>query len=168
MKYTIWLTGLPCSGKTTISHILKKEISLFEQKVIHLDGDIVRCGLCADLGFTQDDRVENIRRIAHLCELLNKEDIVIIASFISPDSKMRDYLKKTITNLKTVFVDCPLEECIERDVKGMYAKAMKGEIPDFTGISSPFNPPSDPFVTVHTNEQTTEESADIILKKLNI
>jgi adenylylsulfate kinase len=120
---TIWLFGLPCSGKTTIAKQLIKGV-----KSIHLDGDIVRATLCSDLGFSPEDRMINIRRIAQVCQILNEQGITCTCSFVTPLESHREALRGIIDNLQLVYVNCPLDDCIERDVKGMYKKAKTGEI----------------------------------------
>jgi len=164
MKSTIWLTGLPCSGKTTICKQLKHKI---KGKVIHLDGDVVRNGLCSDLKFSPEDRKENLRRISHLCEILNKEGITVVASFVSPTKDARSIIKSIISNLKMIHVDCSIEKCVERDVKGMCAKAIDGKIPNFTGISAPFEIPENPDFIVNTELETVEESVSKIVDYLS-
>ena len=168
MKYTIWLTGLPCSGKTTIGNLLKNYLNAKGCKTIHFDGDVLRKNLCSDLGFSKTDRIENIRRVSCISELLNTNDIVVINSFVSPNEEIREIYKKIISDVKTIYTSCPLETCIERDVKGMYEKAIKGEIPNFTGISSPFDPPIDPELTVFTNSKSPQESLEEIIRELDI
>ena len=168
MKFTIWFTALPCSGKTTICKLLKKTLNSKGIKTMHLDGDAVRTGLCSDLGFSPADRKENLRRISHLCQIFNEEDIVVLASFVSPMQKMRDMVDCNVANLKMVYVNCSVEKCTQRDVKGMYKKAIEGVIPNFTGISAPYEPPTDPDCTVFTEKETVEESIDIIMKELSL
>ena len=134
---TLWLTGLSGSGKTTIAKIFCSFYSNF----VLLDGDELRKGLCSDLGFSIEDRVENMRRLISLCTLLNNKGINIITSFISPIELEREKAKKEIKNCYVIFVDTDLEVCEERDVKGLYARARSGEIKEFTGIDSPFDYP---------------------------
>lgn len=163
MAFTLWLTGLPSSGKTTIAKELLKVID-----AQHLDGDIVRKALTKDLGFSIEDRTENIRRVSIVCNMLNSAGKNVIATFISPTEKIRNVAKKNIKPypLILVYVRCPLKECIKRDVKGMYKKAMRGEIKQFTGISAPYEYPTNPDIIVDTYEQTVEECISTILRTL--
>ena len=164
----IWLTGLSSSGKTTLSIAL--ESVLFQQKalVTVLDGDVVRSGLNHDLGFSAKDRKENIRRIGEVALLLAHQALVVIVAFISPFREDRDRVRHSIDTGRfiEVFVDCPLSVCEERDTKGLYKKARNGDISDFTGISSPYEPPLDPEVHLKTSEQTVEECIETILECL--
>ncbi len=146
MSYTIWFTGLPCSGKTTIAAGLKDILERSGKKVVHLDGDVVRKGLNSDLGFSDEDRKENLRRAAHMSQILNENGIMVLASFVSPTNDMRRMVSGIIDELKMVFVTCSLQECERRDSKGMYAKARAGTINGFTGIDAPFEEPEDAIV----------------------
>lgn len=157
----IWLTGLSGSGKTTIARILEKK--LFEAGVFCqvLDGDNIRHGLNSNLGFSADERMENIRRIAEVAKLYLNSGVVSICSFISPLRNMRELARNIIgdKDFIEVFVDTPLEICEARDVKGLYHKARKGEIPDFTGVNAPYEAPENPALVLQTASQTPEESA---------
>jgi len=164
--FTIWFTGLPCSGKSTLADLLKPELERRGRTVDVLDGDVVRTHLTKGLGFSKEDRDENIRRIGFVCKLISRHGGIAIAAAISPYSAIRDEVRKTIENFVEVYVDTPLEECIRRDVKGMYKKALAGEMKDFTGVSAPYEAPSKPEVTIHTAKETAEESAARILGKL--
>jgi adenylyl-sulfate kinase len=161
----IWLTGLSGSGKTTVSIAL--ENALFEQKalVTILDGDVVRRGLNQDLGFSAEDRKENIRRIGEVAKLLANQAFVVIVAFISPFREDRDWVRQSMDDGRfiEVFVDCPLAVCEERDTKGLYKKARKWEINDFTGISSPYEPPLSPEIHLKTSEHSVEECVGEIL-----
>jgi len=161
VAYTIWLTGLPSSGKTTIAKELLKSID-----AVHLDGDVVRKSLTKDLGFSNMDRTENIRRVSSVCKLFNDEGINVIASFVSPTNKMREMARKNIEPNKfiLIYVHCLLNVCIKRDPKGLYRKALCGEIRNFTGISAPYEIPENPTLTVETHKETPVESANKILK----
>jgi adenylylsulfate kinase len=163
MNTTYWFTGLPCSGKTTICKKVSKKWCSDWSRTVHLDGDVVRNGLCSDLTFTPEDRKENLRRIAHLCELLNQQGITVFASFVSPTESARDIVREIVSDLKIIYVDCSVEKCIERDVKGMYAKALKGEIPNFTGVSAPFDAPTNPDLTINTVLETADQSVQRFL-----
>ncbi len=165
----IWLTGLSSSGKTTLSIAL--ESVLFQQKalVTVLDGDVVRSGLNHDLGFSAKDRKENIRRIGEVAILLAHQALVVIVAFISPFREDRDRVRHSIDTGRfiEVFVDCPLSVCEERDTKGLYKKARNGDISDFTGISSPYEPPLNPDIHLKTSEQTVEECIETIIEFLD-
>jgi adenylylsulfate kinase len=161
---TVWFTGLPCSGKTTLSLELQKFLRNIGFKSLHLDGDICRKGLCSDLGFSLIDREENIRRVSWVAEMANTNHIPVLASYISPSEKIRLLSKNIITNLSIVYVKCSVEKCIQRDVKGMWKKAMSGEIPDFTGYNAPFEEPSNPDIVLNTDTETVDESLSIIKK----
>lgn len=162
----IWLTGLPCSGKTTILEKVKEKLENTKIKVIHLDGDSVRKTLCAGLGFSEEDRLENLKRVAYTAKFLQSQDIIVLCSFVSPFKNQRELIKNIIgpENFEEVFVDAPVEECIQRDVKGMYKKAIAGEIPKFTGISDPYEPPENPSLTLKTKSETVKESVNKLYK----
>jgi len=163
MTFTLWLTGLPCSGKTTIAKELLKIID-----VQHLDGDVVRKALTKDLGFTIRDRTENIRRVSIVCNMLNTANINAVATFVSPTNRIRNMAKNNVQPYPFVliYVKCSLEECIRRDVKGMYAKAMKGEIKRFTGISAPYEEPANPDLVVDAENWTLEKCISEIRRLL--
>lgn len=164
--FTIWFTGLPCSGKSTLAQLLQPELERRGHTVDILDGDVVRTHLTRGLGFSREDRDENIRRIGFVCMLISRHGGIAIAAAISPYRNIRDEVRATIENFVEVYVDAPLEECIRRDVKGMYTKAMAGELPDFTGVSAPYEPPHKPEVTLHTEKESAQQSAGRILGKL--
>jgi len=160
----IWFTGLSGSGKSTMANLLENELHESGFKTYTLDGDNVRHGLCKDLAFTEQDRVENIRRIGEVSKLFLDAGIIVLSSFVSPFNEDREAVKALIGEDKfvEVFVDCPLEVCEQRDVKGLYKKAREGKIKNFTGIDSPFEKPINPAIHLKTNEEETSES----LKKL--
>ncbi len=164
--FVIWLTGLSGSGKSTIANRLKEELKEIHPYVQILDGDVVRKDLTRDLGFSKEDRDENIRRISFVAELLSKNGVATITAFISPYREMRDLARKRCDRFVEVYVNCPVEKLVERDTKGLYEKALKGEIPNFTGISDPYEPPDDPEIVVETDRQTVEESVATIIDKL--
>jgi len=136
--FTIWLTRLPGSGKTTLAHLLEKNLRSAGHKVEVLDGDVIRTHLCKDLGFSKEDRDTNIRRIGWVCELLNRNGVVAVAAAISPYRDLRDEMRAKIPHFIEVYVECPLSVLVERDLKGLYKRALAGEIPNFTGISDPY------------------------------
>lgn len=148
----VWLTGLPCSGKTTIGDYLNVCLQARDCKVERLDGDVVRESLCADLGFSKEDRHNNLMRIAFVAKLLAKHGVIVICTFVSPYKEVRDLIRyQVMTDFIEVFVDCSVQTCIKRDVKGMYAKALSGEITEFTGVDDPYEAPVAPEVTVNTD-----------------
>jgi adenylyl-sulfate kinase len=160
--FTVWFTGLSGSGKSTLSHLLEQQLRAMDAKVELLDGDIVRTRLCKGLGFSKEDRDENIRRIGFVCELLSRNGVIAIVAAISPYREVRDEVRARISNFVEVHVTCPLEVLVQRDIKGLYKKAIAGEIQHFTGISDPYEPPLAPDVTVNSSTETTEESLDKI------
>ena len=165
--FTLWFTGLPCSGKTVLADAVAEELRSIGMKVERLDGDIVRKSLTKDLGFTEEDRNMNIERVTFVAKLLTRNGVAVLASFVSPYNKIRTYSRNEIGDYILVYVKCSLDECENRDVKGMYAKARAGEIKDFTGIDHPFEEPNEVEIIVETDKQTVEESKEIILDALN-
>ncbi|MEM3587329.1 MAG: adenylyl-sulfate kinase [Candidatus Jordarchaeaceae archaeon] len=164
--FAVWLTGLPASGKTTIARALEKVLREKGLNVEVLDGDDVRKNLSPDLGFTKEDREIHAKRVAYITKLLVRNGVAVIVCLISPFRKFRENARNQIGNFVEVWVKCPLEECIRRDPKGLYKKAMKGEINDLTGIQDPYEEPLNPEVTVDTSKESVEESVNKILKKL--
>lgn len=164
--FTVWFTGLPSSGKTTLSSLLRDQLEEIGLPVQVLDGDEMRQRLTKGLGFTKEDRYENISRISYVAKLLTRVGGVAIAAAISPYREMRERARTEIGNFVEVHVNCPLAVCMQRDVKGLYARAMKGEITNFTGISDPYEPPVNPEVVVSTEKESVEESLNKILSKL--
>ncbi len=164
--FTLWFTGLPCSGKSTLAELVAKELKRRGRGVEILDGDVVRTHLTKGLGFSKEDRDENIRRIGFVCMLLSRHGAVAIAAAISPYRNIRDEVRSTIENFVEVYVNTPLETCIQRDVKGMYQKALAGQIKNFTGIDDPYEPPHSPEIVVETNAETPAESAARIIERL--
>jgi adenylylsulfate kinase len=156
----IWLTGLSGSGKSTIAIELEKKLYEKGYATKLLDGDNIRTGINSNLGFSGEDRIENIRRIAEVSKLFLNAGIITINSFVSPTIDIRKMAAEIIgpDDFIEVFVNCPLEVCEKRDVKGLYKKARAGEIKDFTGIDAPFEAPPKPGIEIHTNKQTIEES----------
>lgn len=164
--FTIWFTGLSGAGKTTLANILERELRARGHRVEVLDGDVVRTHLSKGLGFSREDRDTNIRRIGWVCEVLTRNDVVAIAAAISPFRAIRDEVRANIGRFVEVFVDVPLETAVARDVKGLYKKALAGEIKQFTGVSDPYEPPLSPEVTIRSAEETPEASAARILAAL--
>lgn len=164
--FCLWFTGLPSSGKTTLAIEIKKELEEDGLKIVHLDGDILRDGLNSDLGFSKEDREENNRRVIYLSKLLVENGIPVVVSFISPYESIREKAKDLIPNIIRCFIDCPVEECIERDVKGLYAKAKNGEIKGMTGVDDPFEVPSNIDIRIKTNEESKEGSCARVIDYL--
>ena len=164
---TVWMTGLSGSGKSTLANALEKRLFSMGKHSMLLDGDNVRMGLNKNLGFTEEDRVENIRRVAEVAKLMNDAGLIVIASFISPFKKDRQNAREIIGDgFVEVYIDTPLNECERRDVKGLYKKAREGKISNFTGISSPYEAPENPDICVDTTDRKMEESVDLILEGL--
>jgi adenylylsulfate kinase len=165
--FTLWFTGLSGAGKTTISEIAEKELRQRFGRVEVLDGDIVRTNLSKGLGFSREDRDTNILRIGFVAELLTRNGVGVIVSAISPFKEARDQVRRKIgEDFLEVYVDAPIEVCAERDVKGLYKKAFAGEIPQFTGVSDPYEPPAAPELHIKTDEETPEESARRVIARL--
>jgi len=163
---TVWFTGLSGAGKTTIAKEVAKRLKTLGRHVERLDGDVVRKSLTKDLGFTEEDRKMNIERVTFVAKLLSRNNVVTLASFISPYISSRDYARQETTNFIEVFVHAPLEVCIERDVKGLYQQAIDGKIDNFTGISHPYEEPVDPEIVVHTHKESVKKSAERIMEYL--
>ncbi|MFH1045359.1 MAG: adenylyl-sulfate kinase [Candidatus Omnitrophota bacterium] len=166
LRTTLWLTGLPCAGKTTLAKRLKEELDNRGYKTVHLDADDIRNKLNADLGFSPEDRKENLRRVAHISKLFNENGNFVVTSFVSPTNEYRKMAKEIIGNFKLVFVKCSVKTCEERDIKGMYKKARSGEIKDFTGVSAPFEEPVDADVVVDSQENSIEDCVKKILDSI--
>ena len=164
--FTLWFTGLACSGKSVLADALAEDLKKRGMKVERLDGDVVRKSLTRDLGFSDDDRRMNIERVTFVAKLLTRNGVAVLASFISPFNDIREYSRKEIGSYILVYVKCPIEVCEQRDMKGMYTKARAGEIKQFTGIDSPFEEPEKADIIVDTDKQTIEESKEKILKTL--
>jgi adenylylsulfate kinase len=167
--FTIWLTGLSCSGKSTLSKILETELrKRGRTKIEILDGDVVRTNLSQGLGFSKEDRDTNIKRIGFVCKLLTRNGVVAIAAAISPYRGVRDFNRKEIGDFIEVYCRCPLDVCVRRDVKGLYKKALAGEIKNYTGVDDPYEEPLNPEVTLETDRETHEESVAKIVRKLEM
>jgi adenylylsulfate kinase len=164
--FTVWFTGLSCSGKTTVSQVVAEELRKRGLKVEVLDGDVVRTNLSKGLGFSKEDRDTNIKRIGFVCKLLSRNGVVAIGAAISPYREIRDYNRREIGDFLEVYCRCPLEVCIERDVKGLYKKALAGEITNYTGVSDPYEEPLNPEVVLETDKETVEESGGKVIRKI--
>jgi adenylyl-sulfate kinase len=164
--FTLWFTGLSGSGKTTIAKLVAQQLRDRGLKVERLDGDIVRQSLTRDLGFSKEDRDKNIERVTFVAKLLTRNGVAVLCSFISPYRERRAKSRQEIGEFIEVYVECPVEVCAQRDVKGLYAKAFAGEIEDFTGVSDPYEAPENPEIVCHTAGETTEESAANIVAYL--
>ncbi|UZD23878.1 adenylyl-sulfate kinase [Algoriphagus halophytocola] len=165
----IWFTGLSGSGKSTLANAV--EAQLFEDGYMTylLDGDNIRTGLNKDLGFSDSDRIENIRRIAEVAKLMMDAGLLVVSAFISPFREEREMIANLVgeDNFLEIFVDCPIEVCEQRDVKGLYAKARKGIIKNFTGIDSPYEKPLDPAVHIHSDQEELRASVQKIIKTIS-
>ncbi len=164
--FTIWFTGLSGAGKTTIAQALEPVLRERGLKVESLDGDVVRTNLSKGLGFSKEDRDTNILRIGFVSNLLSRNGVVVLASAISPYRDIRDEVRGQIGDFVEVYVQCPLDALVKRDVKGLYEKALRGEIANFTGVSDPYEEPLNPEVVVETNKETVEESLAKVLAAL--
>ena len=167
-SFTVWMTGLSGSGKSTIANALEKKLLQMNFHTFILDGDNIRLGLNKDLGFSDADRVENIRRVGHVAKLMTDAGLIVIVAFISPFRSDRDLVKKMIDKKEfvEVFIDTPLSVAEDRDVKGLYAKARSGKLKNFTGIDSPYETPENPDIHIKTKSQSIDESVNAILKKI--
>lgn len=165
--FTLWFTGLPGSGKTTLAHSVAEALrKRGVAKLEILDGDVIRTHLSKGLGFSREDRDTNIRRIAYVCDLLTRNEVVAIAAAISPYRASREHARKNISQFIEVFVKCPLDVLVERDPKGLYRKALAGEIQHFTGVSDPYEEPLNPEITVETDKENVGESVRRIISNL--
>ena len=169
----LWFTGLSGSGKSTVANAVEQYLHAHHFQTYILDGDNIRRGLSKDLNFTEESRVENIRRLGEVAKLMMDAGMIVLAAFVSPFLKDRKLLRELMgDSFVEIFVDAPLEVSQQRDVKGLYKKAKKGEISHFTGISSPFEKPEHPDIHLHTDTQTVNESVqtvlDIVLPKIKL
>ena len=165
--FTGWFTGLPCSGKTTIANGVADILKEKGYRVERLDGDIVRKGLTSDLGFSKEDRDENIKRVTFVAKLLTRNGVAVLATFVSPYRERRRKTREEIGNFVEIYTRCPVEVCVERDIKGMYKKALMGEITNFTGVDDPYEEPEKPELILDTDKESVEESVQKVLDKLN-
>lgn len=163
---TIWFTGLSGSGKSTITNALAEKLRARNAKFEVLDGDIVRTNLTKGLGFSKEDRDENIRRIGFVSHLLTRNGVIVLVSAISPYRAVRDEVRDRIGDFIEVYVSAPLEICEDRDVKGLYKRARAGEIKQFTGIDDPYEAPLNPEVNCETHKESLEESVNKVIAKL--
>lgn len=165
-----WLTGLPASGKTTIASIAAEKLRGMGYRVEHLDGDWVRKTINPDAGFTREERRRHLLRVAWIARLLARNGVIVLCSFVSPYRSVRAEIRRIVEEegipFIEVFVDTPLEECIKRDPKGLYRKALRGEIKNFTGISDPYEPPEKPDLVLNTMENTPEQNAEKLVETI--
>jgi adenylyl-sulfate kinase len=164
--FCIWLTGLSGSGKTTIAQEIKRRLGN-SRHIEVMDGDEIRKGLSRDLGFSKEDRNEHNRRVIFCSKLLARNGVIVVVALISPYRETRAYAKEKIQNTFEVFVKAPIDVCIERDPKGLYKKALAGEIKQFTGIDDPYEEPLEADIVVETDKETVEESVDKILSVID-
>ncbi|CAH9019054.1 adenylyl-sulfate kinase [Candidatus Nitrosacidococcus sp. I8] len=164
---TLWFTGLSGAGKSTLAHAVEAQLAELQCRTFVLDGDNVRHGLCADLGFSKAARTENIRRISEICKLFVESGVIILTAFISPFHEDRQRARNLMgDDFLEIYCQAPLAICEQRDVKGLYRRARAGEIPDFTGISSPYEVPENSELMVNTYTQSVENSAHQVIKLL--
>ena len=166
--FTLWFTGLSGSGKTTLAHEIEGVLLERGMKVEVLDGDVVRQNLSKGLGFSKEDRDINIRRIGFVCNLLTRNDVVAIGAAISPYREIRNENRKLVGRFVEVYCECPIEELAKRDPKGLYYKAMRGEIKNFTGVDDPYEPPLNAEVVCRTDKESVEESVGKIIRTLEL
>ena len=165
--FTLWFTGLSGAGKSTLSEAVAEELRRRGRMVERLDGDDVRKRLSRGLGFSKADRDENVRRIGFVARLLSRNGAIAIAAAISPYREIRDEVRRDHdAPFVEIFVDCPIDTLVKRDPKGLYAKALRGEIQQFSGVSDPYEPPLEPEITVHTDREAVEASRDAVLRYL--
>ncbi len=165
--FTLWFTGLSGAGKSTLSEAIAGELRKRGHRVERLDGDEVRLRLSKGLGFSKEDRDENVRRIGFVARLLSRNGAVAIAAAISPYQALRDEIRREHdAPFIEIFVDCALEALVKRDPKGLYAKALRGELKNFSGVSDPYEPPVSPEIIVHTDRESAADSAGVILRSL--
>lgn len=164
----VWFTGLSGAGKSTLAHAVEEALHVRGRRTFVFDGDNVRHGLCADLGFSPADRSENLRRIGEMARLFVEAGTIALTAFISPMRADRERVKQIVggDRFVEVFVSCPLNVCEQRDVKGMYRRARAGEIPDFTGVSAPYEPPESPALVVDTSTTSLTQSVDMVIDLL--
>jgi len=164
--FTLWLTGLSGAGKSTLANAVAHELRQRGRRVEILDGDEVRTNLSKGLGFSKEDRDTNIRRIGYVCRLLARNGVVAVSAAISPYRSVRDEVRAAHERFFEVYVKCPLEKLVERDVKGLYAKALKGELPGFTGVSDPYEEPLTPELVIESHRESVNESLVRLVRAL--
>ncbi len=164
--FTLWLTGMSGAGKSTISDRLMERFRAGAAKVELLDGDVVRTNLSQGLGFSREDRDTNVRRIGFVSELLSRNGVIAVVAAISPYRATREEVKARIANFVEVYVECPIEVLAARDVKGLYKRALAGEVGQFTGISDPYEPPENPDVVVRSDRESPAESVEKVWREL--
>jgi adenylylsulfate kinase len=164
--WTIWFTGLSGSGKSTLARALAEYLDRLSLAYELIDGDEIRRELCKDLGFSKEDRDENVRRIGYVAQLLNRHDVIAIVAAISPYRQARKQVRQKSSCFIEVHVDCPLATLTERDVKGLFQRALKGEIPYFSGVSDPYEKPIEPEIYINSGTQTRAESFSILVARL--
>ena len=164
----LWFTGLSGSGKSTLAHAVEERLHLMGCRTYVFDGDNVRYGLCSDLGFSRQDRAENLRRIAEMVKLFVDAGVISLTAFISPLEKDRLRVKEIIgpEDVIEIYCNCPVEVCEQRDVKGLYKKAREGKIKNYTGISAPYEPPGNPDIELQTARQSIDECVEVIIREL--
>ena len=165
MSFVVWMTGLPGSGKTSIARWLENHYSDQGKRVEVLDGDEVRKNLSPGLGFSEEERTAHNKRVIHMAKVLSRNDVIVLVSLISPYKKVREFARSELPNFMEVHIDCPLEVCMERDPKGLYAKAKTGEVKKMTGLSDTYESPENPELVIATHTETVAESAQRILEK---
>jgi adenylyl-sulfate kinase len=166
--FTLWFTGLSGAGKSTLANLAAKELRRRGKRVEMLDGDEVRTNLSKGLGFSREDRDTNIRRIGYVCKLLARNGVIAIAAAISPYRAIRDEVRAQHERFFEIYVKCSLDTLIARDVKGLYEKALRGEIANFTGISDPYEPPFNPELTIESDRESPEQSLSTLVKALEV
>ena len=166
----LWMTGLSGAGKSTLANALEQELNKSGKHTYILDGDNLRHGLNSDLGFTEADRNENVRRAAEAAKLLVDAGLIVIVGLISPFKQERDWARSLFKDnqFKEIYISTSLQECEERDVKGLYQKARRGEVKDFTGIDSPYEPPENPDVIIDTQDKSVSDCVQLIIEKVNL
>lgn len=164
--FTLWFTGMSGAGKSTVSERILDRLKNAGAKVELLDGDVVRTHLSKGLGFSKEDRDTNVRRIGFVSQLLSRNGVIALVAAISPYRAVREEVRASIDNFVEVYVHCPIEVLAERDVKGLYKKALAGEIPSFTGVSDPYEPPASPEVTIDSSAEPVEASGEKVWSKL--
>jgi adenylyl-sulfate kinase len=161
--FTVWFTGIPCCGKTTIADQVAIVLKKKDYTVERLDGDVVRQDLTSNLGFSKKDRDENIRRVTFIAKKLTRNNVIVLATFVSPYREQRRNARKEIERFLEVYVRCPVEICIKRDVKGMYQKALEGKIKHFTGVDDPYEEPEHPELILNTDTESLEKSVKKVM-----